>query len=67
MAWDKEQRLWVFVNGRDYLQPKGTPESFYRDHPGDAKHTLTLAQKSGIPLIRVAAEYLLVENACLER
>lgn len=37
------------------------------DHPADAKHTLTLAQKSGIPLIRVAAEYLMAENACLER
>ncbi|HJZ77633.1 MAG TPA: hypothetical protein VKE51_38150 [Vicinamibacterales bacterium] len=35
------------------------------DHPGDAKYTLTLAQKSGVPLIRVAAEYLLTEGSCL--
>jgi hypothetical protein len=37
------------------------------DRPADAKHTLTLAQKGGNALIRVAAEYLLAENACLER
>jgi hypothetical protein len=37
------------------------------DHPADAKHTLTLAQKGGVPLIRVAAEYLLTENACLDK
>jgi hypothetical protein len=37
------------------------------DRPADAKHTLTLAGKSGNPLIRVAAEYLLAENACLDR
>jgi hypothetical protein len=37
------------------------------DRPADAKHTLTLAQKGGNPLIRVAAEYLSSENACLQR
>jgi hypothetical protein len=37
------------------------------DRPADAKHTLTLAQKSGVPLIRVAADYLLSESVCLER
>ena len=37
------------------------------DRPADARHTLTLAQKSGVPLIRVAAEYLLAEGSCLER
>ncbi len=37
------------------------------DHPADAKHTLTIAQKSGVPLVRVAADYLLAENTCLER
>jgi hypothetical protein len=37
------------------------------DAPADAKHTLTIAQRSGSPLIRVAAEYLLAENACLSR
>jgi hypothetical protein len=37
------------------------------DRPADAKHTLMLALKGGNPLIRVAAEYLLSENACLER
>ena len=36
------------------------------DHPADAKHALTIAEKSGVPLIRVAAEYLLAENACLQ-
>ena len=35
LAWDREGRLWAFVNGRDYLRPSGTPESFYLDHPGD--------------------------------
>jgi hypothetical protein len=35
------------------------------DRPADAKHTLTLARNGGNPLIRVAAEYLLSENACL--
>ena len=37
------------------------------DQPADAKHTLTLAQKSGVPLIRLAAEYLLSEGTCLEK
>jgi hypothetical protein len=37
------------------------------DRPADAKHTLTLAQKGGVPLVRVAAEYLLSEGACLEK
>jgi hypothetical protein len=37
------------------------------DSPADARHTLTIAQKSGVPLIRIAAEYLLAENACLEK
>lgn len=35
MAWDQDDRLWVFVNGRDYLHPKDTPDTFYMDHPGD--------------------------------
>ncbi|MDB4927780.1 MAG: Lsorbosone dehydrogenase [Myxococcaceae bacterium] len=35
LTWDREGRLWAFVNGRDYLRPPGTPESFYLDHPGD--------------------------------
>jgi len=37
------------------------------DRPADAKYTLTLAQKSSVPLIRVAAEYLLSEGTCLEK
>src|SRR5262249_8063312 len=37
------------------------------DRPADAKHTLTLAQKSGVPPIRVAAEDLLSESACLRK
>ena len=35
LAWDRGGRLWAFVNGRDYLRPPGTPETFYLDHPGD--------------------------------
>lgn len=35
LAWDGDGRLWAFVNGRDYLRPPGTPETFYLDHPGD--------------------------------
>ncbi|HXI27611.1 MAG TPA: hypothetical protein VNG89_04295 [Vicinamibacterales bacterium] len=35
--------------------------------PADAKYTLALAQKSGVPLVRVAAEYLLSEGSCLEK
>ena len=35
LAWDGDQRLWAFVNGRDYLNPPGAGESFYLDHPGD--------------------------------
>jgi hypothetical protein len=37
------------------------------DRPADATRTLTLAQNGGVPLIRVAADYLLSEGACLER
>ena len=37
------------------------------DSPADAKHTLTIAEKSGVPLIRVAAEYLLAESTCLDK
>jgi len=37
------------------------------DRPADAKYTLTLAEKGGNPLIRTAADYLLAENACLDR
>lgn len=35
LAWDHDGRLWAFVNGRDFLRPEGTAESFYLDHPGD--------------------------------
>jgi glucose/arabinose dehydrogenase len=35
LAWARDERLWAFVNGRDYLRPPGTDEMFYRDHPGD--------------------------------
>lgn len=35
LAWDHGGRLWAFVNGRDFLRPPGTPETFYLDHPGD--------------------------------
>ena len=34
------------------------------EHPDDAWQTLTLARKSGVPLVRVAAEYLLAEGIC---
>jgi glucose/arabinose dehydrogenase len=35
LTWDRDGRLWAFVNGRDYLRPPGAPEAFYLDHPGD--------------------------------
>lgn len=35
LAWDRGGHLWAFVNGRDFLRPAGTPETFYLDHPGD--------------------------------
>jgi glucose/arabinose dehydrogenase len=35
LAWDHHGRLWAFVNGRDFLRPPGTDETFYLDHPGD--------------------------------
>ncbi|HKB09666.1 MAG TPA: hypothetical protein VKD69_03390 [Vicinamibacterales bacterium] len=37
------------------------------EHPDGAKYRLTLAQKSGVPLIRVAADYLLGEGTCMEK
>jgi hypothetical protein len=49
-----------------YLNLLGGHAKLCGDHPADAKHALTLAQRGGIPLIRVAAEFLLTENACLE-
>jgi glucose/arabinose dehydrogenase len=35
LAWGHDGRLWAFVNGRDFLRPAGTEETFYLDHPGD--------------------------------
>lgn len=35
LAWAHDGSLWAFVNGRDFLRPPGTPETFYLDHPGD--------------------------------
>jgi glucose/arabinose dehydrogenase len=35
LAWAPDGSLWAFVNGRDFLRPPGTAESFYLDHPGD--------------------------------
>lgn len=41
LAWDHAGRLWAFVNGRDFLRPPGTPETFYLDHPGDWVYRLS--------------------------
>lgn len=35
LAWAHDGSLWAFVNGRDFLRPAGTTETFYLDHPGD--------------------------------
>jgi glucose/arabinose dehydrogenase len=35
LAWGHDGHLWAFVNGRDFLRPPGTEETFYLDHPGD--------------------------------
>ena len=35
LAWAHDGRLWAFVNGRDFLRPPGTADTFYLDHPGD--------------------------------
>jgi glucose/arabinose dehydrogenase len=41
LAWDDSGHLWAFVNGRDYLRPPGTPETFYSDHPGEWVYRLS--------------------------
>lgn len=45
LAWDHDGRLWAFVNGRDFLRPPGTDETFYLDHPGEWVYRL--ANKPG--------------------
>jgi glucose/arabinose dehydrogenase len=41
LAWSHDGNLWAFVNGRDFLKPKGTDEKFYLDHPGDWVYRLS--------------------------
>lgn len=41
LAWSHDGNLWAFVNGRDFLRPPGTDESFYLDHPGDWVYRLS--------------------------
>jgi hypothetical protein len=50
-----------------YLNLLAGHAKLFGDNPADAKHTLTLAQRSGSPLVRVAAEYLLAESTCFEK
>jgi hypothetical protein len=50
-----------------YLNLVAAHEKICADHAREAKAQLNVARDGRNPLIRVAAEYLLSENACLEK